>query len=139
VNDDPSAEEPEPSDGTTPLTFDRRAYLSVFGPGDPEGAAWLSGYVEGTQANCAELARLVALPPDAPGRAEGLRSVAHRIAGTSFDSGAVRLGEAARALENTPPDQPLNAHLNAVIAAFSSTRTAITAFLKTQEQMQKAG
>jgi hypothetical protein len=81
----------------------------------------------------------MALAPDAPGRPEALRSVAHRVAGTSFDTGAIRLAQAARALENAPPDSSLDARFNAVIAAFSSTRTAITAFLKTQEQMQKAG
>jgi two-component system sensor histidine kinase EvgS len=134
-----SPEHAEPGAAAPPLTFNQQAYFSVFSPGDPEGMAWLSGYLEGTQTNCAELARLMALAPDAPGRPEALRSVAHRVAGTSFDTGAIRLAQAARALENAPPDSSLDAHLNAVIAAFSSTRTAITAFLKTQEQMQKAG
>jgi signal transduction histidine kinase/DNA-binding NarL/FixJ family response regulator len=129
--DETAAKPAKPSRSQAPSTsvFDPQAYLSAFSPGEPEGVAWLSGYLKGTQANCAELARLVALAPDAPGRADSLRSVAHRVAGTSFDTGALRLGHAARALEHARPDEPLDPLLEAVITAFSTTRVAIGNFL----------
>jgi CheY-like chemotaxis protein len=125
--------EARPVQAPTGLPFNDQAYLSVFRPGEPDGAAWLTGYLQGAQAACAELTRLAALAPESPGRADTLRSVAHRLAGTSFDSGAMLLGHAARALENARHDEGLDAHLQAVLASLRTTQLAIGAFLQTNE------
>jgi len=118
-----------PAQAATKPLFDERAYLSIFSRGEPEGAAWLTGYLEGARANCAELARLVALAPCAPGRAEAVRSAAHRLAGTSLESGAILLGHAARALQNAGPDEALDVHMKAIDSAFMRTGVAIEGFL----------
>jgi len=126
----PLPEQAGPPQAPTPLVFNEQTYLSVFSPGEPEGVAWLTGYLEGAQAACAELTRLAATAPGAPSRAEALRCIAHRLAGTSFSSGALLLGHAARALETAPDDEALDPHLQAIDAALRHTTVAISAFLK---------
>lgn len=86
-----------------PVPFDDRIFLSIFEWGDREGAAWLTEWLQTARADVGELGGLLqAADPADPAR-ETIGTAAHRLAGSSFSVGAMRLGEAARALEYAVP------------------------------------
>jgi CheY-like chemotaxis protein/HPt (histidine-containing phosphotransfer) domain-containing protein len=130
---------PEAKPGTEPALratdFDDQIYLSIFPPGDPEGEAWLRGYLEAAHQDAAELAALFDVPQDAGLATQGICRVAHRLAGASFSVGAMLLGEAGRELERAAAAsrdlQGLRGPEADVRARLDSAEQAITAFLHT--------
>jgi light-regulated signal transduction histidine kinase (bacteriophytochrome)/CheY-like chemotaxis protein/HPt (histidine-containing phosphotransfer) domain-containing protein len=126
-----SPESPPPAPSAPALRsipFDDQIFLSTFPRGDPVGAAWLTEWVEQAHSDVRELGGLVAGEACRP----ALRTLAHRLAGASFSTGAMRLGEAARALERAGPEaeqaelETLHAAVDAELAASAA---AIAAFL----------
>jgi signal transduction histidine kinase/CheY-like chemotaxis protein/HPt (histidine-containing phosphotransfer) domain-containing protein len=88
------------------ITFDDQIFLSIFTPGDMEGAAWLSEYLDSARQLTACIATLLAQDAEMPPWRGELASQAHRLAGASFSVGAILLGNAARALELASPQAP---------------------------------
>jgi signal transduction histidine kinase/CheY-like chemotaxis protein len=81
------------------IPFDDQIFLSIFSPGDPEGAAWLEEFLAAAECDCAELAQMAEDCMAVPCVMENLARCAHRLAGAAFSVGATLLGDAARALE----------------------------------------
>jgi CheY-like chemotaxis protein/HPt (histidine-containing phosphotransfer) domain-containing protein len=110
------------------IAFDDQIFLSVFSPGDPVGAAWLNEWLEQAHCDVRELGALLAGEASGP----ALRTLAHRLAGGSFSTGAMRLGEAARTLENASaaaaPAELQTLH-DAIGAELAASAAAIAAFL----------
>jgi CheY-like chemotaxis protein/anti-sigma regulatory factor (Ser/Thr protein kinase) len=128
----PAAEAATAPPALRQVAFDERIFLSIFEPGDHEGATWLTDWLQTARADLAELGALLA----AADMDDALRAVigtaAHRLAGSSFSVGAMRLGEAARALEHAAPHAglpQLRAAHDAVIAELEAGASAIAAFL----------
>ncbi len=114
------------------VAFDTEITLATFPPGDPDGMAWLQGYLDGAREDAELLAGLLDAPPDDLPR-DAIAKTAHRLAGASFSVGAMLLGEAARTLERAAPsDDP--ATLEALHAALrqelAEAEAAILRFLQ---------
>jgi light-regulated signal transduction histidine kinase (bacteriophytochrome)/CheY-like chemotaxis protein len=98
------------------IAFDDQIYLSIFPPGDPDGAAWLRDYLDHARDDADAL--------DAAETARDIKAIAHRMAGAAFSVGAMLLGDAARALETAPGDSTHH-----VRAALTDAAGAIEMFL----------
>jgi TMAO reductase system sensor TorS len=82
-----------------PPVFDASTYRELFDAGDPEGGDWLARFVRSAH----ELFAALELAHAEDDR-EALVRIAHRLAGSSLSAGALRLGEACRALEAAAPN-----------------------------------
>jgi hypothetical protein len=109
--------------------FSPEIYKDIFSPGDPEGAAWLARFLELAEGMGDELDQILAIEAV---RHDAVRATAHRLAGTACPVGAMRLGEAPRALELGRPAEgvaalrSLQAQLRQELAA---AKVAIATFL----------
>lgn len=88
----------EPIDDTGSI-FDDHVYRELFPLGDPEGADCLNQYLSTAERLTTELQTLIAERPSGGVDREAIAAAAHQLAGCSLAVGAVRLGHAARALE----------------------------------------
>jgi signal transduction histidine kinase/DNA-binding response OmpR family regulator len=120
---------PEAPSELRPVAFDGQIFLAVFPPGAAEGVAWLTDYLAAARREVDTLDTL--LNTDAP-RLQ-IKTVSHRLAGTSFSAGAMLLGEAARALERAAaePNIPLAPLHAALLAQFNTAEAAIATFIAT--------
>ena len=84
--------------GTSPV-FDATNLSELFPPGNPDSRNWVGQYLRSTQQAERDIGDLLAVPEGATLARDALAAAAHRLAGASLSIGAVRLGEAARALE----------------------------------------
>ena len=120
----------EPATGSP--VFDPSAYQDLFEPGDPEGAGWLSEYLDGARDMLAKLqADLATGEPD---RA-AIAATAHRLAGASLSVGAASLGHAAKRIERaaeTAARPALVEMQSALILHHGDGRAAIHGFLAGQ-------
>ncbi len=119
-----AAAETTPTPALKAVPFDSQIFLALFDRDDGEGALWLREYLQTARDQVAEL---MSLPVPA------LAQIAHKLAGSSFSVGAMKLGAAARALElaalaPAPPSAlaPLAA---GVQAEYAAAEAAITKFL----------
>jgi HPt (histidine-containing phosphotransfer) domain-containing protein len=109
--------------------FSPEVYMDIFSPGDPEGSAWLARFLELAERMGDELDQVLAIEAV---QHDAVEATAHRLAGTACSVGAMRLGEAARALEHAEPTEEvaalrsLQAQLRRELA---EARVAIATFL----------
>ena len=130
----PHASEPAPSGSPT---FDPSNYQDLFEHGDPEGARWLTEYLEGAGEMQAELQSNRATSES--DRA-AIIATAHRLAGSSLSVGATSLGEAARRLERAADTAllPDLADMQAALTGpYENARAAILALLAEQPACQE--
>jgi signal transduction histidine kinase len=114
-----AAAPPTPEAAPSALVFDDSIFLSILDRGDPAGAAWLGDYL---QTAARELATLQGLPADISALPD-LATVSHRLAGASYSAGAMRTGDAARALERAAKA----ADIASIPALIANTAASITA------------
>ncbi len=111
-----------------PGVFDDSAFCELFEPGDADGLAWLGEFVEGLDAREAELA---ALAPPGAGHGGAIAAASHQLAGSSLCVGALRLGQAARRLEQAALESGpagLAALFDELVEEAAAARGAIAAF-----------
>ncbi len=120
---------PEPEARAIP-DFDDECYRELFAMGDPEGEIWVGEFLEAADRLGDELRRLIGSDP-AQNHAE-IDATAHRLAGAALSVGAMRLGEAARALEHAAASGQsalLHARHAGLAEEFTRARRAIEAFI----------
>ncbi len=125
-----------------PLAFDNRIFLSIFEPGDQEGAAWLTEWLQAARADVNELGASLRVPEGQDAARQIVGSTAHRLAGSSFSVGAMRLGEAARALEHAALQADalyLHSAYETLHAELEAGAAAITDFLTADRSAHCAG
>jgi signal transduction histidine kinase/ActR/RegA family two-component response regulator len=125
----PAAASPEPASA---LPFDDQVYRELFPEGDSEGKAWLGEFLDLAGGLSREVQALLAVEADATLQRKALSATAHRLAGCSLSAGAMRLGAAARALEQDATSKGLPALRlrHAVLEReFVAAKLAIAGFL----------
>jgi len=116
--------------------FDTQIYLSIFMPGEADGAVWLTEWMATARDDTRELGGLLAKVPGCDLPREHINTVAHRLAGSAFSVGAMRLGAAARALEGGAlhhAEADLRGLYTALSREFAAAERAISAFVATGE------
>ena len=112
--------------------FDDSTYHELFDEGDAEGRDWLTDFVRSAE----NLFHAIE-GEQAAGDREALARTAHRLAGSSLSAGALRLGEACRALEDAVPHAD-ETHLTALIeqieAVLGFTLLAIDDFVRSNAE-----
>ncbi len=119
---------PVQGEASSATAFDESIFLSILEPSDPEGAAWLGEYLA---AGASELATLRCLEADKSALSE-IVAVAHRLAGASYSAGAMRTGDAARALEHAAlagDTACIQALIASIADSLAAAQIAINAFL----------
>jgi len=112
--------------------FDDTTYRELFVAGEPDGEACLAEFRTTAENLCIELKALLAIEVGTPVRRDELVAIAHRLAGTALSIGAMRLGAAARALEQAAPNggiEKLRARCAVVHDEFAAAETATSAFI----------
>ncbi|MCA1647668.1 MAG: Hpt domain-containing protein [Chloroflexi bacterium] len=120
-----------PSEVLDALALDRLEFVARAG--DPTLIARLVGlFLEDTPDRLHHLRAATERRDDA-----ALRAVAHALRGSSETFGARDMANQCRALELMPPewdDAAVNAHLEALVAAFERTRIALETLVREQPQ-----
>ena len=99
--------------------FDPTTYNDLFEEGDPEGAAWLADFLVAA-AELMQRLRHHHLTADPV----ALAPTAHRLAGAALSVGAIRFGEAARALEYAE-EAAVEGRMAELEVAFDKAREAL--------------
>jgi HPt (histidine-containing phosphotransfer) domain-containing protein len=114
--------------------------MSIFTPGDAEGAAWLAEYIESARRDLGVIADMRAADLATPDLRRDLAARAHRLAGASFSVGAMLLGQAARNLEQGAPSRSpemLRPYFDELPLQFADAVAAMAPMLINKEEQAK--
>jgi signal transduction histidine kinase/CheY-like chemotaxis protein/HPt (histidine-containing phosphotransfer) domain-containing protein len=141
----PDAQDRDAQDGAVAalkaVAFDDTIYHEIFPPGDDDaaGAGWLSEFLETAHREDDDLGRRIAAAPDAQAGAAPVATTTHRLAGAAFSVGAMKLGQAAVALEQAAlrgETAALAALHGALRAELQAAEAAITEFVSARTALQ---
>ncbi|HLG88316.1 MAG TPA: ATP-binding protein [Alphaproteobacteria bacterium] len=115
------------------LVFDDSTYRELFDAGDPRGGDWLAEFVHSAHRLFMALEHA-----HAEDDREALVRTAHKLAGSSLSAGALRLGEACRALEAAAPNAErkcIAAMIEEIEAVLAFTSVKIDDFIDSKTEL----